>query len=72
MPSSRSTTIGCASVSDEQLSHKGIIPSGLFSSASHTAGGRTVVDQIDGDFSGEERDCDEHDVLGLGTYLPET
>jgi hypothetical protein len=33
------------------LSHKRIIPSGLFSSAANTATGRIVVDQIDGDFS---------------------
>ncbi len=38
-------------LSDEQLSHKGIIPSGLFSFPSDTACGRTAVDQIDGDFS---------------------
>ncbi len=37
--------------SDEQLSHEGIIPSGLFSFSSDTACGRTVVYQIDGDFS---------------------
>jgi hypothetical protein len=36
---------------DEQLSHKRIIPSGLFSPASDTACARTVVYQIDGDFS---------------------
>src|SRR5262249_29411226 len=35
----------------EQLSHKRIVPRGLFSSAADTANGRTVLDQIAGDFS---------------------
>jgi hypothetical protein len=33
------------------LGHKGIIPSGLFSSASDTASGWTVVEQIESEFS---------------------
>src|SRR5690349_124577 len=38
-------------LSEKQLSHKRITPSGLFSSAADTACGRAVVDQIDSDFS---------------------
>ena len=37
--------------SSKQLGHKGIIPSGLFSSASNTASGWTVVEQIESNFS---------------------
>jgi hypothetical protein len=37
--------------SAEQLSHKGIVPRGLFSSASDTASGWTVVEQIESNFS---------------------
>jgi hypothetical protein len=38
-------------LSDEQLSHEGIIPSGLFSFSSHTTCARTVMEQIESDFS---------------------
>jgi hypothetical protein len=56
--------------SAEQLSHKGIVPRGLFSSASDTASGWTVVEQIESNFSGAERDFAEHAGPGRGTRLP--
>jgi hypothetical protein len=42
---------GTKASSDEQSCHKRIIPSGLFSSAADTAGGRTVLDQMNGDYT---------------------
>jgi hypothetical protein len=59
-----------ATSTENYMSHKIIVPGGLFSSSSNTAGGRTLVDQIDGNFSGEERDCAEHAVLELVRHLP--
>ena len=40
-----------ATSAENYMSHKIIVPGGLFSSASDTACGRTVVYEIDGDFS---------------------